>query len=96
VARIGAWLLAESGFFHLRARSVGKFSSCSLIGKVYYLVRMEAAEKNPAAVMLGRNGGLARAKNLSASERKRIAIMGSRAAAKARKKKAAGKGKTAA
>jgi hypothetical protein len=56
---------------------------------------MEAAEKNPAAVALGRNGGFARAKKLSAQERKRIATIASQAAAKARTK-TAGKRKTSA
>jgi hypothetical protein len=37
---------------------------------------------------LGRRGGEARARNLSPEERKQIAIKGSQAAAKARRKKA--------
>jgi hypothetical protein len=45
-------------------------------------------EKNPAAVALGRSGGHARAKALTAEERKNIAQKASKAAAKARKKKA--------
>ena len=45
-------------------------------------------EKNPAAVALGRAGGKARANNLTAAERKRIATKASKAAAKARTKKA--------
>jgi len=52
---------------------------------------MEAAETNTlsaAAAALGRKGGVARAKKLSAQERKRIATLGSRAAAKARTKRA--------
>jgi hypothetical protein len=56
---------------------------------------MEAAEKNPAAVLLGRNGGLARAKKLSAEERSRIATIAAKAAAKARTKRA-GKSKRSA
>jgi hypothetical protein len=56
---------------------------------------MEATEKNPAAVLLGRNGGLARARNLSAEERKRQATIASKAAAKARTKRA-GKSKRSA
>jgi hypothetical protein len=47
---------------------------------------MEA--KNPAAVALGRAGGLARAQNLTAEERRRSALKASKAAAKARRKKA--------
>ena len=45
-------------------------------------------EKNPAAVSLGRAGGLARAKNLTPQERRRIAVKASKAAARARKKMA--------
>jgi hypothetical protein len=57
---------------------------------------MEAATKNPAAVLLGRNGGLARAKKLSAEERSRLAsIAGKASQAKARSKKA-GKSKRSA
>ena len=44
--------------------------------------------KNPAAVALGRRGGLARAKSLTAKERKASALKASKAAAKARTKKA--------
>jgi len=54
---------------------------------------MEAAEKSAAAALLGRIGGIARAKKLSPQERKRIAIMGSQASAEARKKRSAGKRK---
>jgi hypothetical protein len=43
-------------------------------------------EKNPAAVALGRAGGLARAKNLSKSARKRIATKAGKASAAARRK----------
>jgi hypothetical protein len=53
---------------------------------------MDAA-KNPAAVELGRAGGLARAKNLSEKERKRIALKASKAAAAARTKRAKAKRK---
>jgi hypothetical protein len=45
-------------------------------------------KKNPAAVELGRRGGLARKEALSAPERKKIATLASRAAAKARTAKA--------
>jgi len=45
-------------------------------------------EKDPAAVALGRKGGLARASSLSEKERKRIATKASKAAAAARSKKA--------
>jgi hypothetical protein len=41
-------------------------------------------EKNPAAVALGRAGGLARAENLSKARRREIAKIASRAAAKKR------------
>jgi len=41
-------------------------------------------DKNPAAVELGRKGGLARAQAMNARERRRIAIKASKAAAKAR------------
>jgi hypothetical protein len=44
--------------------------------------------KNPAAVALGRQGGLARAKSLTAKERRASALKASKAAAKARTKKA--------
>jgi hypothetical protein len=47
---------------------------------------MEA--KNPAAVALGRAGGLARAQNLTPEERRRSALKASRAAARARTRKA--------
>jgi hypothetical protein len=43
-------------------------------------------KKNPAAVELGRRGGLARKKALSAKERKEIATIASRAAAEKRTK----------
>jgi hypothetical protein len=46
------------------------------------------SEKNTAAVELGRRGGLARKKALSAKERKAIATKASKAAAKARTRKA--------
>jgi len=49
---------------------------------------MSSTEKDPAAVALGRKGGLARASSLNQEERKRIAIKASRAAAKARALKA--------
>jgi hypothetical protein len=45
---------------------------------------MDIPEKNPAAVSLGRAGGLARAKALSAKRRREIATRASKAAAKAR------------
>lgn len=45
-------------------------------------------EKNPAAVALGRAGGLARAKNLSKADRKRIALKAGKAAGIVHKKKA--------
>jgi len=41
-------------------------------------------DKNPAAVELGRKGGLARARAMTANERRRIAIKASKAAARAR------------
>jgi hypothetical protein len=46
------------------------------------------SEKNPAAVALGRQGGLARAKLLTAKQRKASATKASKAAAEARKRKA--------
>ena len=46
------------------------------------------SEKNPAAVELGRRGGLARKEALSAKERKAIATKASKAAARARTRKA--------
>lgn len=45
-------------------------------------------EKNPAAVTLGRAGGLARAKSLTAKQRRESAVKASKAAAVARSKKA--------
>jgi hypothetical protein len=45
-------------------------------------------EKNPAAVELGRRGGLARKKALTPKQRKMIAVKASKAAAKARTKAA--------
>jgi hypothetical protein len=45
-------------------------------------------DKDPAAVALGRRGGLARAKTLTAKERRASALKASKAAAKARTKKA--------
>jgi hypothetical protein len=50
------------------------------------MFRME--EKNPAAVALGRAGGLARAKAMTADERRKSATKASKAAAKARQQKA--------
>jgi hypothetical protein len=47
------------------------------------------SEKNPAAVSLGRQGGLARAKSLTTKRRVEIAKKASKAAAAARKAKAA-------
>jgi hypothetical protein len=44
-------------------------------------------KKNPAAVELGRRGGLARKKALNALERKEIATVASRAAAEKRSKR---------
>jgi hypothetical protein len=41
-------------------------------------------EKNPAAVALGRSGGLARAANLSAKKRQEIAKKAGKASGKAR------------
>ena len=46
---------------------------------------MTTAQKNPAAVELGRRGGLARAANLTKARRLEIAKAGSDAAKKARK-----------
>jgi hypothetical protein len=43
-------------------------------------------EKHPGAVELGRRGGKARAKKLTAERRKEIAMKASKAAAQARKK----------
>lgn len=54
-------------------------------------VKMSSADpetKNPAAVELGRRGGRARAKALSAKERKAIATKASKAAAAVRTRKA--------
>ena len=51
-----------------------------------YFVDREAFRQ--AMIEIGRKGGQARAENLSAAERKRIAIKASKAAASARKKKA--------
>lgn len=45
-------------------------------------------KKNPAAISLGSLGGKARAKALTAKQRREIAIKGSKAAAKKRKEKA--------
>jgi hypothetical protein len=50
--------------------------------------------KSPAAVELGRRGGQARAKALTAKERKAIAMKASRAAAKKRTAEAKAKKKT--
>ena len=47
-----------------------------------------AKKKNPAAVALGRKGGKARAKNLSASELHDIAMKGVEGRRKKRKQKA--------
>jgi len=57
---------------------------------------MGSEAKDPAAVALGRKGGLARAKTLTAKQRRESARKASKAAAEARtakaqKKKAAGK-----
>ena len=51
---------------------------------------MEAAEATISEVMktLGRRGGIARAKSLSPAERRKSALKASKAAAKARTKKA--------
>jgi len=46
-------------------------------------------DNSPTAAEMGRRGGKARAKALSAKRRKEIAIKASKAAAKARRKKAA-------
>jgi len=46
-------------------------------------------EKNPAAVSLGRSGGLARARNLSAKKRQEIARKAAKASARIRSKNAA-------
>ena len=64
--------------------------------RVYYLPGMGSEAKDPAAVALGRKGGLARAKTLTAKQRRESARKASKAAAEARtakaqKKKAAGK-----
>lgn len=45
-------------------------------------------EKNAAAVALGRSGGIARAKNMTAKQRRESALKASRAAAAARTKRA--------
>jgi hypothetical protein len=89
MALIGAWLLCQNGIRPRISQWNRKLSSCPTCRYVYYLVRMEpAAEKNPAAVLLGRNGGFARAKKLSAQERKRLASIAGRASAEAKRKKA--------
>ena len=49
---------------------------------------MANTEKDPAAVSLGRKGGLARKKRLSAEERSAIASKAGKAGAEARWKKA--------
>ena len=46
------------------------------------------AEKDPAAVTLGRKGGEARARNLTAEERRKIAKKAAKASAKVRSEKA--------
>jgi hypothetical protein len=55
---------------------------------------MDVEEKDPAAVSLGRKGGLARAQSLTAQQRKRIAAKASKAAAVARTKRAKQKKET--
>jgi hypothetical protein len=59
-----------------------------MILAVWCTVYMLKSEKNPAAVALGRAGGLARAKTLTAERRKKIALKASKAAARARTKAA--------
>jgi len=49
---------------------------------------MTTSEKDPAAVALGRKGGEARARNLTAEQRRRIAVKAARAAAVIRTRKA--------
>lgn len=68
-------------------------SQCLIPLRWCILRRME--KKNPAAVELGRAGGLARKKALSAAQRKQIAKKASKAAAEARTKKARQKRKSA-
>jgi hypothetical protein len=52
------------------------------------IASMTTSEKDPAAVALGRKGGEARARNLTAEQRRRIAVKAARAAAVIRTRKA--------
>ena len=56
--------------------------TCSLTAKQVHSIPMAGKKRNPAAVALGRLGGKARAKILTAAERSEIAKMGAAAQSK--------------